>query len=94
MHSPEWLQEMGPPEGAEGMFALQELIKKEIDPAESKRLHKELFKYHVEWQFDIHIIADVPLMVLVNNRVGNCPEVGNGLQDFTYAYPEQFYIKY
>ena len=92
--SPEWLQEMGPPEGAEGMFALQELIKKEIDPAESKRLHKELFKYHVEWQFDIHIIADVPLMVLVNNRVGNCPEVGNGLQDFTYAYPEQFYIKY
>ncbi len=91
--SPEWLQEMGPPEGPEGMFALQELIKKEIDPEESKRLHKELSKYHVEWQFDIHIIADVPLMVLVNNRVGNCPEVGNGLHDFTYAYPEQFYIK-
>ena len=91
--SPEWLQEMGPPEGAEDMFALQELIKKEIDPEESKRLHKELSKYHVEWQFDIHIISDVPLMVLVNNRVGNCPEVGNGLHDFTYAYPEQFYIK-
>jgi len=33
-------------------------------------------------------------MVLVANRVGNCPEVANGLQDFTYAYPEQFYIKY
>ena len=91
---PEWLQELGPPEGGDAMFALQNEIKKEIDPVESKRLHKELFKYHVDWQFDIHIVADVPLMVLVNNRVGNCPEVANGLQDFTYAYPEQFYIKY
>ena len=91
--SEEWLQELGPPEGAEGMFALQEAIKKEIDPDESRRLHKELFKYHVEWQFDIHLVADVPLMVLVSNRVGNVPDVGNGLQDFTYTYPEQFYIK-
>ncbi len=91
--APEWLQALGPPEGADGLFALQERIKKEVDPEESKRLHKELFQYHVEWQFDIHLIADVPLMVLVNNRVGNAPDVGNGLQDFTYAYPEQFYIK-
>ncbi|MBV7339102.1 hypothetical protein KFU94_64985 [Chloroflexi bacterium TSY] len=90
---PDWLAELGPPEGADGLFALQEQIKKETDPEESKRLHKELFKYHVEWQFDIHLIADVPLMVLVSNRVGNAPDVGNGLQDFTYTYPEQFYIK-
>jgi len=91
--APAWMGSAGPPDGVDGLFALQEKIKKTVDPEESKRLHKELAKYHVEWQFDIHLMSDVPVMVLVNNRVGNVPDVGNGLQDFTYEYPEQFYIK-
>ena len=92
--APAWMgDDAKPPDGVAGFFELQEKIKKEVDPKESKRLHKELAKYHVEWQYDIHLCADVPVMVLVNNRVGNVPEVGNGLQDVTYEYPEQFYIK-
>ena len=90
---PGWVAEKGPPEVAEEMSKLVEAIFAETDPEVSMRLHRELAKFKVEWQHDIYLMADLPIMIIRHNRMGNIPDVGISLQNVIYESPEQFYIK-
>lgn len=82
-----------PPDGMEKLFEVQNRIFATADPQESLKLHKEMAKIRVSHVLDPHLVADVPIVVIRSNRMGNVPDVGYSLQTYIYEKPEQFYIK-
>ncbi|MBX3062266.1 MAG: ABC transporter substrate-binding protein [Anaerolineae bacterium] len=82
-----------PPEGQQALWDLRSQIYAEVDPDKSRALHKEVAKYRVDWMFNIHLLGDLPVLIVRHNRMGNIPDEGISLQNVIYEKPEQFYIK-
>jgi len=82
-----------PPDEINQVFALQSKILGTADSKESVSLFKQLIKLRVDNTIEAHFVADVPVLLVRGNRMGNIPDVGYSLQTYIIENPEQFYIK-
>ena len=81
------------PDDVDQVFTLQSKILGTADPAQSVSLFKQLIKLRVDNTIEAHFIADVPVLVIRSDRMGNVPDVGYSIQTYIIENPEQFYLR-